>query len=156
MRKTYLLVVTEVQWRFIDVSAKLTSSSFCPVGDQLKPKMLSSPRKPTTAFTGSNVTLEWRYSIPSSYSVDEISFGEWGPPGYIRRKLINVKPGKEPEIRPGFEEKVGWRGNFSTARAAFVLRYVSKQDEQSYGIHIELGLQHNPLTDSVNLQVQGT
>ena len=57
-------------------------------------------------------------------------------------------------VRRGFENKVIWAGNV-TSSAVFILHNVRPPDgREEFGVHIEFGLHHQPLTDSVRLLVK--
>ena len=44
----------------------------------------------------------------------------------------------------------------SDLQAAFTLHHLEGDDQKQYGLHVELGLERAPLTDTVMLYLQGT
>ena len=84
----------------------------------------------------------------------EVSFGEWSAPGYLSKKLLAIKPNDtSPLIRPTYEMKLHWMGDFVNSTAEVQLCNVTKEDQRMYGVHIELGLDKNPMTDACQLYV---
>ena len=49
--------------------------------------------------------------------------------------------------------KLHWVGDFVNSTAAVQLCNVTKEDQRMYGVHIELGLDKNPMTDACQLDV---
>ena len=49
---------------------------------------------------------------------------------------------------------MGWAGNLTSSVAVFELYNVKLKDSKKYGIVVEYGLRHTPLTDTVQLQVK--
>ncbi len=117
--------------------------------------MISTPYKPTRVFTGENVSLVWKYYQPSHLTLFEMVFGIWKSPGYLKTKLAIVDSNGIPSVRSGYESKVSWTGNLTSCLATFVLYHVQPADgNKKFAIQAEFGLAHNPLIDTVRLQVE--
>ena len=120
------------------------------------PRIISTPDDPTRAFLGDNVSLAWRYHIPSRATLVEIVFGFYNiNTGRLDRRLIAVNGSNAvTKIRQGYELSVGWAGNLSSSLAEFVLYNVSRQsDNKKFGIKLDCGFEYARLFEAVGLQV---
>ena len=88
-------------------------------------------------------------------SVEEVGFGIWKAPGYLRTKLMVINKRGEVLIRPNYEDKLSCKFNMSRPQVAVKLYNLSFEDEKQYGFHVEFGLSYNPLTDAASLRLQG-
>ena len=114
--------------------------------------MISTPDKPTKVYIGENVSLVWRYYQPAHVTLFEVVFGYWKSPGYLHPKIIAVDSNGVPSVRAGYELAVAWTGNLTSSLAVFVLYNVQPADGKvDFGVQVEFGLTHNPLTDIVRL-----
>ena len=77
----------------------------------------------------------------------------WKSSGFLRTKLIAVNSSDFASTRSSYKSSVGWAGNLTSSVAVFELFNVKLKDSKKYGIVVEYGLQHTPLTDTVQLQV---
>ena len=117
--------------------------------------MISTPDKPTKVYVGENVSLVWRYYQPAHVTLFEVVFGYWKSPGYLHPKIIAVDSNGVPSVRAGYELAAAWAGNLTSSLAVFVLYNVQPADGNvDFGIQVEFGLAHHPLTDIVRLQVE--
>ena len=118
------------------------------------PGIISAPEKPTKAFTGETVSLKWHYNSGDlKNDLFEVVFGIWKSPGFLM-KLIAVNSSGFALIRSSHKSSVGWAGNLTSSVAVFELYNVKLKDGMKYGILVEYGLHHIPLTDTVQLQVK--
>ena len=118
------------------------------------PSIISAPEKPTKAFTGHTVSLKWHYNSGDlKNDLFEVVFGIWKSPGFLKTKLIAVNSTGFASTRSSYKSSVGWAGNLTSSVAVFELYNVKLKDTKKYGIVVEYGLQHTPLTDTVQLQV---
>ena len=88
-------------------------------------------------------------------SVEEVGFGIWKAPGYLRTKLMVIDKQGNVLIRPNHENKLSCKFNMPRLLVAFTLHNLSMEDVNDYGLHVEFGLTQNPLTDTVMLRLQG-
>ena len=118
------------------------------------PSIISAPQKPTKVFTGETVSFKWHYNSGDlKNDLFEVVFGIWKSPGFLKTKLIAVNSSGFASTRSSYKSSVGWAGNLTSSVAVFELYNVKLKDSKKYGIVVEYGLQHTPLTDTVQLQV---
>ncbi|CAH3045752.1 unnamed protein product, partial [Pocillopora meandrina] len=116
--------------------------------------IISAPEKPTKAFTGETVSLKWHYNSGDlKNDLFEVVFGIWKSPRSLM-KLIAVNSSGFALMRSSHKSSVGWAGNLTSSVAVFELHNVKLKDGMKYGILVEYGLHHIPLTDTVQLQVK--
>ena len=119
------------------------------------PSIISAPEKPTKAFTGHTVSLKWHFNSGDlKNDLFEVVFGIWKSPGFLKTKLIAVNSSGFASTRSSYKSSVGWAGNLTSSVAVFELYNVKLKDGMKYGILVEYGLHHIPLTDTVQLQVK--
>ncbi|XP_022800699.1 uncharacterized protein LOC111338456 [Stylophora pistillata] len=116
--------------------------------------MIDAPDTPTIAIIGKSVRFRWHYNSGDlKDDLYEVVFGIWKSPGFLKTKLIAVNSSGFSLTRPSYESSVGWAGNLTSSMAVFELYNVKLEESKTYGIVVEYGLQHTPLTDTVQLQV---
>ena len=106
-----------------------------------------------------NMTFDWTFKLlPGKTwveSVEDVAFGFWKSPGYLKTKLIVISKHGKVLTRQNYKDKISCTFNMSLLQVAFTVRNLSAGDENDYGIHIELGLARNPLKDIVTLRLAG-
>ena len=101
------------------------------------------------------MSLKWHYNSGDlKNDLFEVVFGIWKSPGFLKTKLIAVDSSGFASTRSSYKSSVGWAGNLTSSVAVFELYNVKLKDSKKYGIVVEYGLQHTPLTDTVQLQVK--
>ena len=118
--------------------------------------MISTPDKPTQVFIGEDVSLVWRYYQPAHLTLVEVVFGHWRSTGFVYPKLMVVNGSTGiSNVNPRFESFVSWAGNLTSSLVVFILHNVQPSDGNvEFGMQVEFGIAHNPLTDVVRLQVK--
>ena len=58
-------------------------------------------------------------------------------------------------IRANYENKISCKFNMSLLQVAFTLHSLSIEDQNNYGLQVEFGLIRSPLTDTVDLRIEG-
>ena len=101
------------------------------------------------------MSLKWHYNSGDlKNDLFEVVFGIWKSPGFLKTKLIAVNSSGFASTRSSYKSSVGWAGNLTSSVAVFELYNVKLKDSMKYGILVEYGLHHIPLTDTVQLQVK--
>ena len=101
------------------------------------------------------MSLKWHYNSGDlKNDLFEVVFGIWKSPGFLKTKLIAVDSSGFASTRSSYKSSVGWAGNLTSSVAVFELYNVKLKDGMKYGILVEYGLHHIPLTDTVQLQVK--
>ena len=143
---------------------ELSIISFFPLlsasHQQQRPRIVSGPSHPMIGRRQGDVTFNWTFTLwPGktwNESVEEVGFGIWKAPGYLRTKLMVISKQGDVLIRPSYKEKISCKFNISRLEVTFTLHNLSMGDERQYGLHVEFGLRYNPLTDAVALRLQGS
>ena len=119
-------------------------------------RMISTPDKPTRVFIGENVSLVWRYYQPAHLTLVEVVFGHWRSTGFVYPKLMVVNGSTGiSSVNTRHQSFISWAGNLTSSLVVFILHNVQPSDDNvEFGMQVEFGLAHNPLTDIVRLQVE--
>ena len=106
-----------------------------------------------------NITFAWTFKLLPGRtwieSVEDVAFGLWKAPGYLKTKLMVISKHGKIMTRQNYENKISCTFNMSRLQVAFTVLNLSTADEHDYGVHIELGLARNPLKDVVALRLEG-
>ena len=106
-----------------------------------------------------NITFDWTFKLLPGRtwieSVEDVAFGLWKAPGYLKTKLMVISKHGKITTRQNYENKISCTFNMSRLQVAFTVHNLSTGDENDYGVHIELGLARNPLKDVVALRLEG-
>ncbi|XP_073252705.1 protein amalgam-like [Porites lutea] len=125
---------------------------------QQRPRIVSGPSHPVIGKKQENITFAWTFKLLPGRtwieSVEDVAFGFWKAPGYLKTKLMVIGKYGKVLTRQNYGNKVSCTFNRSVLRVAFTLHNLSAGDENDYGLHIELGLARNPLKDVVALRLE--
>ena len=106
-----------------------------------------------------NIKFDWTFKLLSGRtwieSVEDVAFGFWKAPGYLKTKLMVISKHGKVMTRQKYGNKISCTFNMSLLQVAFTVHNLSTGDENDYGIHVELGLARNPLKDVVALRLEG-
>ena len=106
-----------------------------------------------------NITFDWTFKLLPGRtwieSVEDVAFGLWKAPGYLKTKLMVIGKYGKVITRQNYRNKISGTFNISVLQVAFTVHNLSTGDENDYGLHIELGLERNPLKDVVALRLEG-
>ena len=123
------------------------------------PRIISGPSHPMIGKKQGNLTFDWTFRLLPGRtwieSVEDVAFGFWKAPGYLKTKLIAIGKNGEVMIRQNHESKISCTFNMSLLQVAFTVHNLSAGDENEYGLHVELGLARKPLIDVVTLLLEG-
>ena len=135
-------------------------SLFSASHQEQRPRIISGPSHLMIGKKQRNLTFEWTFKLlPGKTwieSVEDVAFGFWKPPGYLKTKLVVIGKHGEVMTRQKYRDKISCTFNMSLLQVAFTVRNLSTGDENDYGLHVELGLARNPLKDVVALRLEGT
>ncbi|KAM7441179.1 Hemicentin 2 [Porites harrisoni] len=125
---------------------------------QQRPRIVSGPSHHVIGKKHANITFDWTFKLLPGRtwieSVEDVAFGLWKAPGYLKTKLMVISKHGKIITRQNYENKISCTFNMSRLQVAFTVHNISTGDENDYGLHIELGLARNPLKDVVALRLE--
>lgn len=111
-----------------------------------------------------DVSLGWTFSysdsenIPSgpwnAPDVQEISFGIWKSINgkiFFTKKIVAVNSHGKFTWRSGYDNKIDW--SHSKHKLTFTLKDMTTQEQGTYGLNVELGLNQKPLEHYVSVKI---
>ncbi|KAJ7391303.1 Immunoglobulin C-2 Type [Desmophyllum pertusum] len=124
---------------------------------QRRPRIISGPSHPLIVKRKGVATFNWTFELRPSEtwndSIYEVCFGIWISPGFLTTKLMVIGNHGEVSIRRNYESKISCKFNMFRLQVSFTLHDLSREDENNYGLHVEL-MTRSPLTDTVTLRLE--
>ncbi|KAJ7391299.1 hypothetical protein OS493_019431 [Desmophyllum pertusum] len=124
---------------------------------QRRPRIISGPSHPLIVKRKGVATFNWTFGLRPTEtwndSIYEVCFGIWKSPGYLTTKLMVIGNHGEVSIRRNYESKISCKFNMSRLQVSFTVHNLSREDENNYGLHVEL-MTRSPLTDTVTLRLE--
>ena len=147
----------ELSWSLL--SCRLLIFNWPASHQQQRPRIVSGPSHLVIGKKHGNITFDWTFKLLPGRtwieSVEDVAFGFWKAPGYLKTKLMVIGKYGKVMTRQNYGNKVSCTFNMSVLQLAFTVHNLSTGDENDYGLHIELGLARNPLKDIVALRLEG-
>ena len=147
----------ELSWSLL--SCRLLIFNWPASHQQQRPRIVSGPSHLVIGKKHGNITFDWTFKLLPGRtwieSVEDVAFGLWKAPGYLKTKLMVIGKYGKVITRQNYRIKISCTFNISVPQVAFTVHNLSTGDENDYGLHIELGLERNPLKDVVALRLEG-
>ena len=86
--------------------------------------------------------------------MQEIGFGIWKSINekiFFTKKIVAVDSHGNFKLKSGYKNKIDW--SYSKHKLTFTLKGLTVQDQGTYGLNVELGLNQKPLEHYVSVKI---